>query len=262
MKLDDGHLANPAFRLAALDQEFILSEEMRGTRFLLEYTKAETLLRAAGIESTVVVFGSARVTPDGIDGPPVRPTTSWGHWYDEARRFGHLVSTRGGALSPDGGRHSNVIATGGGGGIMEAANRGACEAGAPSIGFNIQLPFEPRPNPYTTPALTLNFHYFALRKMHLAQRAAALVAFPGGFGTLDELFEVLTLIQTGKAPRVPVVCFGRAYWQRLVNFDVFLEERMISPEDMELIHFADTAEEAWTALIKSGLRIPLPRSAT
>lgn len=141
---------------------------------------------------------------------------------------------------------------------MEAANRGAYEAGAPSIGFNIQLPFEPRPNPYTTPELTLQFHYFALRKMHLVQRAAALVAFPGGFGTLDELFEVLTLIQTCKAPRVPVVCVGREYWRRLINFDVFLEEQMISPEDIELIHFADTAEEAWAILARSGLRSPRP----
>jgi len=256
MQFDESHLANPAFRLAALDQDFILSDEMRGTRFLLEYTKAETLLRAAGIDSTVVVFGSARVTPDGVEGGAGRAPARWGHWYEEARRFGHLVSTEGGALRPDGGRHCNVIATGGGGGIMEAANRGACEAGAPSIGFNIQLPFEPRPNPYTTPALTIQFHYFALRKMHLAQRAAALVAFPGGFGTLDELFEVLTLIQTCKAPRVPVVCFGRDYWRRLINFDVFLEEQMISPEDMELIHFADTAEEAWTALVQSGLLVP------
>jgi len=250
---DSDQLDNPSFRLAALDQDFILSDEMRGARFLLEYSKAEGLLRSWGIESTVVVFGSARVSPEH---PRYSRRGSHREWYSEARAFGSLVSSRGGARQRIGGKLFNVIATGGGGGIMEAANRGAAEAGAASIGFNIQLPFEPRPNPYSTPALTLRFHYFALRKMHLAQRAAALVAFPGGFGTLDELFEVLTLIQTRKAPRVPVVCVGRHYWRKLVNFDVMLEEEMISSDDMELIHFADDAEEAWEILINAGLRLP------
>jgi uncharacterized protein (TIGR00730 family) len=253
MTPDSNHLDNPAFRLAALDQDFILSDEMRGVRFLLEYSKAEGLLRSCGIESTVVVFGSARISqedPRVVRGVPRRK------WYEEARAFGNLVSRLGGARQRVQGRLFNVIATGGGGGIMEAANRGASEAGAISIGFNIQLPFEPRPNAYSTRALTLQFHYFALRKMHLAQRAAALVAFPGGFGTLDELFEVLTLIQTRKAPRVPVVCIGREYWRRLINFDALLEEEMISSDDMELFHFADEAEEAWEILINAGLRLP------
>lgn len=253
MTLCRDQLDNPSFRLAALDQDFILSDEMRGTRFLLEYSKAEGLLRSWGIESTVVVFGSARVSSES---PRLSPRGPHRNWYKEAQAFGNLVSRRGGAGQRVEGKFFNVVATGGGGGIMEAANRGAAEAGAISIGFNIQLPFEPRPNSYSTPALTLRFHYFALRKMHLAQRAAALVAFPGGFGTLDELFEVLTLIQTRKAPRVPVVCIGRDYWRKLINFDAMLEEEMISSDDMELLHFADDAEEAWEILINAGLRLP------
>ena len=235
MRIDTSQRDNPGFR----------------TRFLQEYNKTERRLRDWRIESTIVVFGSAEAMP--ADATARRPAR-WAHWYDEARRFGRLVSERGGALRPCGGRHYNVVATGGGGGIMEAANRGAADVGAPSIGFNIQLPFKPRPIPYTTRELTLQFHYFTLRHMHLAQRASALVAFPGGLDTLDELFDVL--IQTRKAPRVPVICFGSDYWRRLINFDVFLEEKMISSEDMELIHFADDAEEAWSALTASGLFVP------
>ena len=182
---------------------------MRGVRFLLEYAKAEEHLRAWRIRSTVVVFGSARVMPGGSRDPksataPLppgvapRPGPRSAHWYDEARRFGRIVSERGGALTPADGHRDNVIATGGGPGIMEAANRGASDVGAPSIGFNIELPHEQAPNAYSTPELTFQFHYFAMRKMHLAMRAAALVVFPGGFGTLDELFEILNLVQTGK----------------------------------------------------------------
>lgn len=191
---DQAQLDSPSYRLPALDQDFLLGDSMRGVRFLLEYAKAEEALRAWGVRSTVVVFGSARVREDGFP--------HHARWYAEARAFGRIVSERGGALLTDGRLRDNVIATGGGPGLMEAANRGALDAGAPSIGFNITLPTEQLPNPYSTPDLTFRFHYFAMRKMHLAMRANALVVFPGGFGTLDELFEILTLKQTRKAAAV------------------------------------------------------------
>ena len=198
-----------AYRLPALDTDFLLGDSMRGVRLQLEYEKAEQRLRAWTVRSTVVVFGSARVLPLGSGDPSVstatlpvgaapRPDHQSARWYEEARRFGRIVSERGGALIADHGVRDNVIATGGGPGIMEAANRGASDAGAPSIGFNIGLPREQQPNAYSTPDLTFQFHYFALRKLHFAMRANALVAFPGGFGTLDELFELLTLIQNSK----------------------------------------------------------------
>jgi len=239
---------SPAYRLAATDPDFILGDSMRGVRFLLEYAKAEERLRAWGIRSTVVVFGSARVSAGG--------NAQASRWYDEARRFGRIVSERGGALAPLDGVRDNVIATGGGPGIMEAANRGAFEAGAPSIGFNIQLPREQKPNPYTTPELTFQLHYFAMRKMHLAMRAAALVVFPGGFGTIDELFEILTLVQTRKAPALPVICFDPGYWNSIINFPALIAHGMISPEDLALFKFADDAEGAWETLLATGLRAP------
>jgi uncharacterized protein (TIGR00730 family) len=238
-------IASPSYRLAALDQEFLLGDSMRGVRFLLEYSKAEDALRAWGVISTIVVFGSARVAPDG----PGRQA----QWYDTARRFGALASLSGGALlNGREGRH-NVIATGGGPGIMEAANRGAHEVGAPSIGFNITLPHEQVPNPYSTPELTFQFHYFAMRKMHLAMRASALVIFPGGFGTLDELFELLTLRQTHKSPPIPIVLCDKAYWSRVINFDALAEHGMISPQDLQLFGFAETPEEIWAMLEAKGL---------
>lgn len=239
---------SPSYRLPALDQDFLLGDSMRGVRFLLEYAKAEEALRTAGIRSTIVVFGSARVRENG----PERQA----QWYAGARAFGRLASERGGALEADHGFHENVIATGGGPGIMEAANRGATEAGAPSIGFNIQLPHEQVPNRYTTAALTFQFHYFAMRKMHLAMRARALVVFPGGFGTLDELFELLTLRQTGKMPAIPIVLFDTDFWQRIVNFEALAALGMIERRDLALFHFADTAETIWSTLITGGLRIP------
>jgi uncharacterized protein (TIGR00730 family) len=174
-------------------------------------------------------------------------------WYAEARQFGRIVSERGGALSTDHKLRDNVIATGGGPGIMEAANRGASDVGAPSIGFNITLPHEQVPNPHSTPELTFRFHYFAMRKMHLAMRANALAVFPGGFGTLDELFEILTLQQTGKAPPMPVVLFGRSYWSRILNFQAMLEESVIAERDLALFEMVDTAEEAWRAFMRRGL---------
>jgi uncharacterized protein (TIGR00730 family) len=237
--------SSAAYRLPVHDKDFLLGDSMRGVRFLLEYAKAEEALRAWGVRSTIVVFGSARIRENG----PGRH----GAWYNEARRFGRIASERGGALTVNGTVRDNVIATGGGPGIMEAANRGACDAGAPSVGFNITLPHEQEPNAYSTPELTFRFHYFAMRKMHLAMRANALVVFPGGFGTFDELFEILTLRQTGKAPHVPIVLMDRDYWQSAINFSVMVDEGMIHPDDLKLFSFADTAEEAWSELASHGL---------
>lgn len=242
-------LASPSYRLAALDQDFLLGESMRGVRFLLEFAKADEALRRWGVRSTIVVFGSARVREDG---PPERA-----RWYAEARRLGQIVSERGGAKHQNGDKvRDNVIATGGGPGLMEAANRGAFEAGAPSIGFNITLPHEQVPNPYSTPELTFRFHYFAMRKMHLAMRANALVVFPGGFGTFDELFEILTLRQTDKAPPIPVVLFDEAYWRSIINFDALASHGMIAASDLDLLHFANDAEGVWDKLVDCGLKLP------
>ncbi|HEX2553951.1 MAG TPA: LOG family protein [Microvirga sp.] len=246
-------LASPAYRLAVRDEDFLLGDSMRGVRFMLEYAKAEEALRAWGVRSTIVVFGSARIRPDGPGRHP--------YWYDEARRFGRLASERGGALADGGTPRDNVIATGGGPGIMEAANRGAHDIGAPSIGFNITLPHEAEPNSYSTPELTFRFHYFAMRKMHLAMRANALVVFPGGFGTLDELFEILTLRQTGKAPVVPVVLFDRSYWESVIRFEGLLEAGMIKAGDLDLFRYAESAEETWADLVKQGLGAAHPGSA-
>jgi uncharacterized protein (TIGR00730 family) len=245
-KPNAAQLASPSFRLAALDQDFLLGESTRGIRFLLEYEKAEQILKRRKIRSTIVVFGGSRILETGGD-------EQHALWYKEARAFGRIASERGGALCDDLGEHCNVIATGGGPGAMEAANRGARDAGAPTIGFNIRLPHEQEPNAYTTPALTFNFHYFAMRKMHLAMRANALVVFPGGFGTLDEMFEILTLRQTRKAPLIPVVLFDEAYWRSIINFEKLVEHGAIDPADLTLFRFADTAEAAWDALVEQGL---------
>jgi uncharacterized protein (TIGR00730 family) len=247
-----------AYVPAELDQDFLLGDSMRGVRFMLEFMKADEILRAWGIVSTVVVFGSARVREGAITRLPseedaAAASAHWQRWYDEARRFGRIVSERGGALAPVGGIRRNVIATGGGPGIMEAANRGAHDAGAPSIGFNIRLPREQEPNPYSTPELTLQFHYFGMRKMHLAMRAAAFVAFPGGFGTLNEVFEMLLLAQTQKGRNLPVLCFDRAFWTEVVNIDALMAEGMISAADHERLTFADDAEGAWAALAATGI---------
>lgn len=242
IKPNAAQMASPSYRIAAMDQDFLLGDSMRGVRFLMEYAKPEEALRAWGVRSTLVVFGSARVRE--------------GHrWYDEARAFGRLASERGGALRGRVGEpRDNVIATGGGPGIMEAANRGAMDAGAPSVGFNITLPHEQEPNAYSTPELTFRFHYFAMRKMHLAMRANALVVFPGGFGTFDEMFEMLTLRQTKKAPPVPVVLVDKAYWTSVIGFDALVEHGMIAASDLELIGFAEDAEDVWAELLSRGLR--------
>ncbi len=241
--------ASPSYRLPALDDHFLLGPSMRGTRFMLEYQKAEEALRAHRIMSTIVVFGSARVRPGDAR-------------YEAARAFARQASEQGGALDGRGGYRHNVIATGGGPGIMEAANRGASEAGAPTIGFNITLPHEQEPNAYSTPELTFLFHYFAMRKMHFAMHAKALVVFPGGFGTLDEMFEILTLQQTGKMPPCPVLLYDKAYWTKLINFQHLVDEGFIAPKDFSLFRFADTPEAAWQALIEAGLQLHLPRGVT
>ena len=245
-------LASPSYRLAAADQDFLLGASMRGVRFLLEFAKVDEALRAWGVRSTIVVFGSARVR----EGGPGRQAA----WYAAAREFGAIASQRGGAFVDNGGARDNVIATGGGPGIMEAACRGASDVGAPAIGFNISLPREQEPNPYTTPELTFQFHYFAMRKMHLAMRANALVVFPGGFGTFDELFEILTLRQTDKSPRIPVVLFDEAYWRSVVKFEALVEAGMVDAGDLDLFGFADTAEGIWRELVAQGLSVGAPAS--
>ena len=239
-------LASSSYRLAALDQDFLLSDAMRGVRFLLEFSKVDEALTAWGVRSTLVVFGSARIAENG----PGRQA----EWYAAARAFGGLVSQRGGAIHTADRLRDNVIATGGGPGIMEAANRGAADVGAPSIGFNISLPHEQGPNPYSTPELTFRFHYFAMRKMHLAMRANALVVFPGGFGTFDELFEILTLRQTQKAPPIPVVLFDEGFWRKVIGFEALADYGLIAPGDLELFSFAEDAEGIWACLLKGGLR--------
>jgi uncharacterized protein (TIGR00730 family) len=237
-------MAAPSYRIAARDQDFLLGDSTRGLRFQLEYQKAEECLRRWEVVSTIVVFGSARVKEGDGHG-----------WYEAARLFSRLVSERGGAMHDNGLGRENVIATGGGPGIMEAANRGAWDVSAPNIGYNITLPQEQEPNPYSTPDLTFRFHYFAMRKMHFAMRAAALVVFPGGFGTLDELFEILTLRQTGKMGELPIVLYDRKFWRAALSFEHFAETRMINTADLTLFDFADTAEEAWDSLLKRGLKV-------
>jgi uncharacterized protein (TIGR00730 family) len=247
------------------DLQFLLRDEMRATRFALEFAKADLVLRDWRIRSTIIVFGSSRVpapedSPQMLTAPALRQRQ--GTWYAAAREFGRLASLRGGALNEESAWRDNVIATGGGPGLMEAANRGASEAGAPTIGFNITLPTEQRPNPYTTPALTFRFHYFAMRKMHLAMRASALAIFPGGFGTLDELFEILTLQQTRKTPPIPIVLFDRSYWREVINFDALFATDMVDIAQRDLFEFADTPEELWRAMERRGLSAHVTPAST
>ncbi len=238
-----------SYRLPVEDTDFLLRDEMRDIRFALEYSKADLGLRDWGIRSTVIVFGSARTpAPEQPNADPKGVAR-----YQAARAFARIASERGGALAPRRRWRDNVIATGGGGGIMDAANRGAQEAEAPTIGFNIGLPREQEPNPYTTPELTFRFHYFAMRKMHMAMRANALVVFPGGFGTLDELFEILTLVQTRKMRPVPIILFEEAYWRQVISFEALAAERMVDQAELDLFTFADTPEQAWEMLVRRGL---------
>ena len=256
-----------AYRLAWKDPDYLRLPEMRGMRLAMEYHKPDRAMRMRGIRRTVVVFGSARTLPEEValkrlaaarealkEDPDdeeriaaVRKAErdlANSRWYEEARRFAALMAAD--ALVH--GRDDLAIMTGGGPGIMEAANRGAWEANAPSVGLNITLPHEQVPNRYITPELCFDFHYFAIRKMHFLLRAIAIVIFPGGFGTLDELFKTLTLIQTGKARKMPVVLVGQEFWTRLINFDLMIEMGTISPQDTELFTIVDTAEEAVAAI--------------
>jgi uncharacterized protein (TIGR00730 family) len=272
---NDDQKRSHSYKLAIEDQQFMLRDEMRPFRFGMEYAKAEYALRDWGVRSTVVVFGSARIPAPEQAAALAEAATSpaakraakraaeRSRMYEDARAFARIVSLRGGALAATGAPRDNVIATGGGPGIMEAANRGASEAGAPSIGFNITLPHEQDPNAWSTPALTFRFHYFAMRKMHLAMRANALAVFPGGFGTFDELFELLTLVQTGKATPRPIVLFDREFWEQVVNFKLLVERGMIDEKDLSLFDIVDTPEEAWASLVRRGLQAhPLPPAAS
>ncbi|PCI36574.1 MAG: TIGR00730 family Rossman fold protein [Elusimicrobia bacterium] len=259
----------PNYRKAYRDREFMDLEELRPVRIQLELLKPEMKLTELDVRSTIVAFGSARTKPPevakkllrdaerALKKHPRRSTlkqavsraksqVNQSRYYDEARKFARIVSK----ASQRDKKRDFVIVTGGGPGIMEAANRGAWEADGKSIGLNITLPFEQFPNPYITPELSFQFHYFAIRKMHFLMRARAMVAFPGGFGTLDELFETLTLVQTGKKHKFPILLFGREFWTKVINFQALAHSGVISPKDINLIQFVETAEEAWDAIRK------------
>ncbi len=247
-----------SYRLAFADSDFLLRDELRPVRMQLELLKPELVQREQGIESTIVIFGSARIQPpeqaeqvltaarNSGDPAAVRRAqvaVEMSHYYTQARSFAALVTQRSRALETP-----IYVVTGGGPGIMEAGNRGAFDVGGKSIGLNIVLPHEQQPNPYITPELCFQFHYFALRKMHFLMRSIALVCFPGGFGTLDELFETLTLVQTGKSRKRPVLLFGRTFWEKLINLPLLIDMGLISPGDEQLIQYVESAEEAWAVL--------------
>jgi len=236
---DTPQTLDPAYRLAFDDLDFIKRDELRPVRLQLELMKTEMLLTERQIASTVVMFGGARIpAPDMHTGNPGLDSLS--SYYTQAQEFARLMTLRSVAT----GNREHVICTGGGPGVMEAGNRGAAEAGGISIGLNIVLPHEQAPNTYVTPDLSFNFHYFAIRKMHFLMRAQAITIFPGGFGTLDEMFESLTLIQTRRMNAIPVLLFGRSFWERVINWDALAEAGTISPEDLKLVHYVETAEEA------------------
>lgn len=237
----------PAYRLAFDDKEFMCSEELRPVRLQLELLKTETLLKERGIESTIVLFGGARIPEPGKDAWAAKNDIQKKNleanakYYDEARKFARLASE----YSATTYSKEMVVVTGGGPGVMEAGNRGAMDVGAPSIGLNIVLPHEQAPNEYVTPELCFNFHYFAIRKMHFLMRAKAIAVFPGGFGTMDEMFEALTLIQTHRMERVPFLLFGKEFWTKVINFKELAAQGTISPDDINLFNFVDTADEGW-----------------
>ncbi|MEO6225620.1 MAG: LOG family protein [Sphingomicrobium sp.] len=243
-----------AYKLAFQDTEFLLREDLRPVRFQLELLKPELLLNEAKIASTFVFYGSARVpAPDMADALIESATNDQqraiaerlkakSRYYDEARELARLASE---CDCDEAGRKHFVVCSGGGPSFMEAANRGAADVGAPTIGLNIVLPHEQLPNPYVTPELSFQFHYFALRKMHFLLRARAVAVFPGGFGTFDEMFELLTLIQTGKVRPLPILLFGREFWNSVVDFQALVDEGVISPHDLDLLHWSESAAEAW-----------------
>ncbi len=263
--------ADSSYKLAFTDERFLLREDLRPVRMQLELLKPELILQEERIVATIVMFGSARLVPmsvaeerlvvaeSGKDKAAIaraRMALHMSRYYEEARQLSSLITQAGKKLD-----EKIVVVTGGGPGIMEAGNRGASEAGGPSIGLNIVLPHEQEPNPYITPRLCFQFHYFALRKMHFLMRSAGLVCFPGGFGTLDEMFEVLTLTQTGKVRQRPIVLVGREFWTKLMNWEWLVETGMIAADDLRLFHLVETAEEAW-AVLESALGLDAPETMT
>ncbi len=242
---DTPQTRSPAYRLAFDDEDFLCRDELRPVRLQLELLKPEMLMAEYGIVSTVVLFGGARI-PDPAKKDTARTETlgQLSKYYDEAREFARLMTLR--AKKND--HREDVVVTGGGPGVMEAGNRGAMDAGGVSVGLNIVLPHEQAPNAYVTPDLCFNFHYFAVRKMHFLMRAKALAVFPGGFGTLDELFETLTLIQTGRMAQIPVLLFGEDFWRRIVNWEALAEAGTISADDLKLFRFVETAQQAIEAI--------------
>ena len=239
---DTPQTRSPAYKLAFMDTDFLCREELRPVRLQLELLKPDMLMNEQEIISTVVLFGGARIPePAKKSGARTQTLAELSKYYDEAREFARLVTLE--SIEKSGGRE-NVIMSGGGPGVMEAANRGAADAGGRSIGLNIVLPHEQAPNIYVTPELCFNFHYFAIRKMHFLMRAKAIVVFPGGFGTMDELFESLTLIQTQRMEPVPFLLFGEAFWRRVINWEALADAGTISREDLDLFRFVETAEEA------------------
>jgi len=261
---------SPSYRLAYRDHDFLLRDELRPVRLQLELIKPELIQKEHDITNTIVIFGSTRIPETKVaseqlaaaeDAARKDPTdeslafkvriakriAAKSRYYEEARKLSSLIA-QDTETSPHG---SLVVVTGGGPGIMEAANRGAHDVGAKSIGLNIVLPFEQKPNEYVTPELSFQFHYFAIRKMHFLMRAKLLIAFPGGYGTLDELFETLTLIQTKKIKPIPVLLFGREFWERIINFEILVEEGTISPEDLDIFQYVETAEEAWSHIVRT-----------
>lgn len=244
---------DPAYRLAFQDPDFLLREDLRSVRFQLEMLKPAVLLDEANIESTFVMYGSARIPEpkladamvDAIEGTQKKVAErlrAKAKYYDEARALARKATEYGSAQN---GKKQFVVCSGGGPSIMEAANRGADDAGGESIGLNIVLPHEQAPNEFVTPSLSFQFHYFALRKMHFLIRARAVAVFPGGFGTFDEMFELLCLVQTGKMKPLPILLFGKEFWTRVVNFQALAEEGTISPDDLKILRFVETADEAW-----------------
>jgi len=250
---------HPAYRLAFLDTDFLLRDELRPVRFQLELLKPEMMLEEAEIGSTMVFYGSARIpSPDKAEALRAAATTEYQNkvaerlaekakYYDVARELARLASE---CAVVEKGMRQFVVCSGGGPSIMEAANRGAADVGAESLGLNIVLPHEQAPNPYVSPNLSFQFHYFALRKMHFLLRARAVAVFPGGFGTFDEFFELLTLIQTGKMKPIPILLYGRDFWNRVIDFEALAEEGTINPKDLELFHWCETAQEGWAHVQK------------
>jgi uncharacterized protein (TIGR00730 family) len=238
---DTPQTRNPAYKLAFADLDFLCRDDLRPVRLQLELLKAEVLMNERGINSTIVMFGGARIpSPDRRETARTQTLMDLSKYYAEAQEFARIMTHR----SVQAYGREDVIMTGGGPGVMEAGNRGAAEAGGISIGLNIVLPHEQAPNEYVTPDLSFNFHYFAIRKMHFLMRARAITVFPGGFGTLDEMFEALTLIQTGRMNRIPFLLFGRAFWESIINWTALAEAGTIAAEDLDLFRFVETAAEA------------------